>query len=258
MLFRRIRDHVVEQNWTAIAIDFLIVVAGVFVGTQVSNWNSDRLEQRRANGYLLRIQANLERDQQGMDGALAYWGEVVRYGEVAVRYADHGEIADGSRWKTVLAFYQASQMLSFSLDDTTYQELKSAGDLGLIRDGELRSAMAAYYVTGPLPSSPHLMRYNPEYRTLVRGHTPTDVADYIWTSCVVRMGEQDESFNPDCAAPISDADAQKILDGYVAAPGLLPTLRFWITNQKVAARLLESVRRDSAALAERVAGELGR
>jgi hypothetical protein len=53
MLFRRVRDHVVHQNWTAIAIDFLIVVAGVFVGTQVSNWNSDRLEQRRAGRWVL-------------------------------------------------------------------------------------------------------------------------------------------------------------------------------------------------------------
>ena len=256
MLFRRILEHVVKQNWTAIAIDFLIVVAGVFVGMQVSNWNSNRLEQSRAHGYLLRIQTNLERDRQGMDGALAYWGEVIRYGEVAVGYADHSELADGSRWRTVLAFYQASQMLPFSLDDTTYQELKSAGDLGLIRNGELRSALAAYYVTGPLPSSPHLMRYNPEYRTLVRGYTPIEVTKYIWTSCVLRSGEQDESFDPDCASPVTDADAQKILDGYLAAPGLLPALRFWITNQKVASQLLKGVRRDSAALAELVGAEL--
>jgi hypothetical protein len=258
MLFRRILEHVVRQNWTAVAIDFLIVVAGVFVGTQVSNWNSDRLEQRRAHGYLLRIEGNLERDRRGMDGALAYWGEVIRYGEVAVTYADHGELADGSRWKTVLAFYQASQMLPFSLDDTTYQELKSAGDLGLIRNAELRSALAAYYVTGPLPTSPHLMRYNPEYRTLVRGQTPIEVTNYIWTSCVLRSGEQDESFDPDCASPVSDVEAQKILDGYLAAPGLLPALRFWITNQKVATQLLLGVRRDSDSLAGLVAAELDR
>lgn len=39
MLFRRISQHVKDQNWTAIWIDFLIVVVGVFVGLQVSNWN---------------------------------------------------------------------------------------------------------------------------------------------------------------------------------------------------------------------------
>ena len=258
MLFRRIREHVVNQNWAAIAIDFLIVVAGVFVGTQVSNWNSDRLEQRRAQGYLLRIAANLDSDRQGMDGAMAYWTEVIRYGETAIAYAERGELAQGSPWRTVLAFYQASQLLPFFLDDTTYQELKSAGDLGLIRDGQLRSALAAYYVTGPLPSSPHLMRYNPEYRTLVRGQTPSAVAGYIWKTCVVRMGEQAESFDPACAAPVDDAEAQKILDGYLAAPGLVPALRFWITNQKVALQLLEGVRRDSASLSHQLDAALAR
>jgi hypothetical protein len=39
---------------------------------------------------------------------------------------------------------------------------------------------------------------------------------------------------------------------------LLPALRFWITNQKVAASLVKAVRRDSESLAQQVEGELGR
>jgi len=258
MLFRRVRDHVVNQNWTAVAIDFLIVVAGVFVGTQVSNWNANRHEQQRAQGYLMRIRANIESDRQGMDEALAYWAEVIRYGEAAIAYADEGRLEGGSRWRTVLAFYQASQLLPFRMDDTTYQELKSAGDLGLIRDAELRNALAAYYVTGPLPGSPHLMQHTPEYRNLVRGYTPVSVSDYIWKQCVRAAGSQEETFDADCASPVSDAEAQAILDRYLAAPGLLPALRFWITNQKVAASLVKAVRRDSESLAQQVEGELGR
>jgi hypothetical protein len=43
MLLRRIIEHVKVQNWTAIVIDFVIVVVGVFIGIQVSNWNEGRL-----------------------------------------------------------------------------------------------------------------------------------------------------------------------------------------------------------------------
>jgi hypothetical protein len=39
MILRRVIAHFKKQEWTAIALDFLIVVAGVFVGLQVSNWN---------------------------------------------------------------------------------------------------------------------------------------------------------------------------------------------------------------------------
>lgn len=38
MLLRRVMEHVRAQNWFAIAIDFVIVVVGVFVGLQ---WPAD-------------------------------------------------------------------------------------------------------------------------------------------------------------------------------------------------------------------------
>jgi hypothetical protein len=34
MLLRRIIEHVKKQEWTAIAIDFLIVVAGILIAFQ--------------------------------------------------------------------------------------------------------------------------------------------------------------------------------------------------------------------------------
>lgn len=50
MLLRRITEHVKAQNWTAVALDFVIVVVGVFIGIQVANWNearADRVEERQ-------------------------------------------------------------------------------------------------------------------------------------------------------------------------------------------------------------------
>ncbi|MEX0644258.1 MAG: hypothetical protein WD076_03050 [Parvularculaceae bacterium] len=40
MSLRRVIAHFRKQEWTAIALDFLIVVVGVFVGLQVTNWNA--------------------------------------------------------------------------------------------------------------------------------------------------------------------------------------------------------------------------
>jgi hypothetical protein len=37
MILRRVIKHFRNQEWTAIAIDFVIVVFGVFVGIQVAN-----------------------------------------------------------------------------------------------------------------------------------------------------------------------------------------------------------------------------
>ena len=40
--FAGITAHLKEQNWIAVILDFVIVVMGVFVGLQVSNWNEAR------------------------------------------------------------------------------------------------------------------------------------------------------------------------------------------------------------------------
>ena len=39
MLLRGIIVHVQNQNWTAICLDFLIVVSDFFIGNQVANLN---------------------------------------------------------------------------------------------------------------------------------------------------------------------------------------------------------------------------
>ena len=52
MILRRLTENLRAQNWTAITIEFAIVVIGVFVGTQVSNWNQARLEKQATTRML--------------------------------------------------------------------------------------------------------------------------------------------------------------------------------------------------------------
>ncbi len=47
MILRRLSQSIKEQNWTAIWIEFILLVAGVFLGIQVSNWNAARIERTK-------------------------------------------------------------------------------------------------------------------------------------------------------------------------------------------------------------------
>lgn len=60
MLLRRVIEHVRAQNWTAVALDFVIVVVGVFIGIQVSNWNAARIAEAQADDLLQRMIAEAE------------------------------------------------------------------------------------------------------------------------------------------------------------------------------------------------------
>jgi hypothetical protein len=45
MILRRILESVSSQNWFAVAVEFVIVVVGVFMGLQVQDWNEARKER---------------------------------------------------------------------------------------------------------------------------------------------------------------------------------------------------------------------
>ena len=56
MLFRRIKAHIEKENWFAVFIDFLIVVVGILIAFQITNWN----ERREADVNLERAEAAIQ------------------------------------------------------------------------------------------------------------------------------------------------------------------------------------------------------
>ena len=71
MILRRVIEHVKHQNWTAVALDFVIVVLGVFIGLQVQDWNTARNARAAAHGYRERLvtdmQLSVSRNQKQID-----------------------------------------------------------------------------------------------------------------------------------------------------------------------------------------------
>ncbi len=62
MIVRRMLKHVGEQNWLAVVLDFLVVVLGIFIGLEVSNWNQARVERQQANYYIDLLATELAED----------------------------------------------------------------------------------------------------------------------------------------------------------------------------------------------------
>ncbi len=55
MILRRLAHNLREQNWTAIAIEFVLLVLGVFLGFQAQQWASERAERQLGHVHLARI-----------------------------------------------------------------------------------------------------------------------------------------------------------------------------------------------------------
>ncbi len=62
MILRRLSQSLKQQNWTAIVIEFILLVSGVFLGIQVSNWNEARVERALEANYISSLAIDVRRD----------------------------------------------------------------------------------------------------------------------------------------------------------------------------------------------------
>jgi hypothetical protein len=67
MILRRLANCMRAQDWAAVAIELAMVMVGVFLGLQVSNWNDSRKERALEATYLARIAQDVRSDVADMD-----------------------------------------------------------------------------------------------------------------------------------------------------------------------------------------------
>ena len=240
----RLAARLREYDWIAAAIELVIVVVGILIALQVSNWNQNRLDHARADGYYRRLHAELMADQQGIDNALLFWRKVSSCGQPAIAFGETGQRVDGSNWKTVLAWYQASQIMPFELQDTTYTEMREGDGMSLIDDEALRKQLADYYRLSGTGITANILHHDPAYRMQIRGLTPWHVQQYIWNKCF-REGQGANAANQeliDCPSPISEDEAAAILDAYRHSDTLLQNLRTWMSTLTVSTMVLVTTR----------------
>ena len=72
MLFRRISKHVKDQNWFAVALDFFIVVAGILIAFQITNWNEAKSNKAGLVGSLERLNKEVSQNIDVIEHCLLY------------------------------------------------------------------------------------------------------------------------------------------------------------------------------------------
>jgi hypothetical protein len=230
MILRRLSQSLKEQNWTAIVIEFILLVSGVFLGIQVANWNAERVDSSRATAYLERIRDDINADLSNYQDRISFWSDVSSYGAKGLAYAETGDAKGATQWDLLLAYFQASQVAEFYTTDATFEELKSAGELGLIKDTRFRYELSQYYSLGFNP----LLTERPRYRENVRGIIPLEVQTYIWTACYSTSTLSVQKMLP-CKSPLDEKDAAVIVDTIRNDKTLMQELRYWMSGMHVAA-----------------------
>ena len=179
MIYKRFAANLRAQNWFAIAIELAIVVIGVFIGTWVANWNTQRIEQAEARRMLVQLKPSIELLEQYFDSARRYYAVTRRYAAVAQTGWDRNRSVTESDF--VVSAYQASQIMGISTNGVAWAEVLGADRLRQIEDPQLRTDLAT------LMSSDYSIIDTPAvdtpYRRNVRRLIPIALQDRIRKEC---------------------------------------------------------------------------
>jgi hypothetical protein len=227
MILRRLTENLRAQNWTAITIEFLIVVIGVFIGTQVANWNQERLAKLETERMLEQLVPELQSQIEFFDSVSTYYATSRRFADLALEgWKDDARLNDSD---FVIAAYQASQVTGIGTNAENWAITFGGDQLRNIENPRIRRNMELM-----LTSDYSTVTFNSvatPYRENVRRVIPIKVQDDIRRECGDRNVPGKYGFvlvvlPETCSLKIPPAEAASIAAALRARPSLVEELNW--------------------------------
>lgn len=179
MIFRNVAAALRRQNWPAIGIELLIVVIGVFIGTQVSNWNQSRLEKEAIERMLVQFAPELQAQIEFLDSAGTYYATARRFADEALAaWSGDRRISDE---RFVIAAYQASQIYGAGVNGENWTLTFGGEQVRNIRDPKVRRNLELVLTQDY--SAIQYSAVETPYREQVRRVIPIHIQDRIRKEC---------------------------------------------------------------------------
>ncbi|WOJ92148.1 hypothetical protein R0135_10145 [Congregibacter variabilis] len=222
MILRSLTKHVTDQNWFAVALDFAIVVFGVYVGLQVQEWSDMRALEASEAQYLAELHEEITQNTKLTSSTVEGMNDVVSSGKRALEFLQSDRRCEEDCWRVLVDLFVASQVFRPAVSTTVYEEMQR---LGFPRSMSVRSAVDDYYV---LNATAYLgVDSSPKYRVSFRELITVEAHEQLWSQCHKLDGYL-EYLIADCPPGMSTQSTRVMLDRIRSRPEVLDQLRYWI------------------------------
>jgi hypothetical protein len=233
MILRRLSQSLKDQNWTAITVEFVLLVLGVFLGIQAANWNEARVTREKSGVFTARLRADLRQEAWRYRFLLAYYSDV-RDATEAAADALSGK-APLSNEAFLVNAYRATQYKQGASRRATYDELISTGNIGLIEDRQLLNLSVRAYSIATIDNMVREGIESP-YRALFRMSIANDTQRALGKQCGDRYilpGDYrgfDHVIDYPCSPGLSPEAIDAAADALRADPQTLRFLRLRVAD----------------------------
>lgn len=144
MLLRRVTNHVKDQNWFAVGIDFIIVVVGVFIGIQVANWNDAQQSGIRESAVLAQLEEEFSEIENSLTLQIQYRDSYMQnMGALITTLEGSGPAADDKTIRQALS--DATATGRRPAQSAAYLQITASGQLAMLNNTELERSLIEYH-----------------------------------------------------------------------------------------------------------------
>ena len=141
MILRRITKHVKDQNWFAVGLDFIIVVVGILIAFQITNWNEARADRGEEIQYLHALQADMDASRIELDNQLNFLNRQNEAQRILAEYSAQNIDDLSAERINQLIHVGVYELYPLNPPQSAFEEMKSSGKLWLIQRVELRKKL---------------------------------------------------------------------------------------------------------------------
>jgi hypothetical protein len=206
VLLRSVIKHVRDQNWTAVGIDFTIVVLGVFMGIQIQGIYQDRRDQAQVEDYLQRLHEDFSLSIKGTQRTKKFVTQNLNDLSVVISSLSNCAVANEQKDQFANGLFHLGKIVPEHFLDGTLVELRSSGRLLLFKNVELRDAINEVlrehnYLARVWPALQRRARLNADYidsKVIYAIDRPIDgFSSITWSEIDVQLEKacKDREFN---------------------------------------------------------------
>jgi hypothetical protein len=164
MINKRVADSLRRQDWTAVAIEFALIVVGILLAFQINEWASERVARQEREAATQRLLDEAEETVAFFKlGVSAQHGLHKSLGSSLERLQS-GKWSDADRRSIAAGLANSTVMTTPNPPSSVYDDLVSSGAFGTMGDPQMRAAVAKYEAT---------LKFHRESIEYLRGRMPS-------------------------------------------------------------------------------------
>jgi len=213
--------------------EIVLVVIGILIALQINNWNQNRLNQNLESQYYKRLLEDVREEETILQATINYSNQVMSHAENAIAVFENSPDANPNAVDNLIDIYQASQLQDANSASSTYKELIASGQINLIQNDSLKTALIRFYEIDWTKSG--VFKLANRFRENLRGKMPNAIQKEIRSKCgdiyfKSRNGYQ-TSLPKTCVVNVDEYVAQSVVAVLSRDESLKEDLRYLIGNE---------------------------